>query len=94
MTEYFLVNNQDYFAAGYIVSHDQVYVDTTAGLGTAVAFKAADAASAKAALYQQVQSRAAANSQRVALTDAERDRVIQKLDAQFKLVSTDDLQSC
>ena len=94
MTEYFLVNNQDYFAAGYIVSHDQVYVDTTAGLGTAAAVETDDVASARTALYRQVQERPAENSERTTLTSAELDRVAAKLDEQFKVISTDGLQSC
>jgi hypothetical protein len=94
MTEYFLVNNQDYFAAGYIVSNGGVYVDTTAGLGTAVATKTDNPADAKTELYRQVQANAAQTSERTELTASEHDRITAKLDEQFKVVSTDELQSC
>lgn len=94
MSDYFLVNSQDYFAAGYIVSNGGVYVDTTAGLGTAVTVKASSAAEAKPQLYALVQAHAAETSERTDLTDAEHDRVAAKLDEQFRVLGTADLQSC
>lgn len=94
MHDYFLVNNQDYFAAGYIVSHDKVYVETTAGLGTAASVKANNPADAKTALYALVQAHAAENSARSELTDAELTQLAAKLDEQFRVLDTNDLQSC
>ncbi|WP_225048259.1 hypothetical protein [Lacticaseibacillus kribbianus] len=35
MIDYYLINQQDYFAAGYTISRGQAYVDTTGGLETA-----------------------------------------------------------
>ena len=94
MTEYFLINAQDYFAASYTISRGQVYVDTTGGLETAVACNAADTATAKAELYRRVLAKPAAHSERTELTEAEKERLIAKLDEQFKAVGTDELASC
>ncbi|WP_263853620.1 hypothetical protein [Levilactobacillus mulengensis] len=35
MTEFFLVNQQDYFAAGFMVNNGNAYIDTAAGLDVA-----------------------------------------------------------
>ena len=94
MIEYYLINNQDYFAAGYTVSRDLAYVDTTGGLETAASFKANTAAEAKAALYAQVLAHPAAQSERQTLTDADKTRLADKLDVDFKVIGTADLASC
>lgn len=94
MTEYFLVNHQDYFAAGFIVNNGGAYVDTTTGLSTAATFKTDDEASAKSALYQQVLTRPTAGSERDQLTDQEQAQLTKKLDEKFKVISTENLESC
>lgn len=94
MIEFYLINNQDYFAAGYTVSRDQAYVDTTGGLETAVATKAASAELAKADLYRQVLAHPAPASERTELSEEEKARLTAKLDEQFKVLGTSDLASC
>lgn len=94
MTEYFLINQQDYFAAGFIINNGAAYVDTAAGLDVAVAVKENTPAAAKTALYQQVLTHPAAGSERPQLTEAEQARLTQKLDESFTLISTDNLESC
>lgn len=94
MTEYYLVNGQEYFAAGFVISNGQVYVNTTTGLDTAAFAKADDALIAKAALYQQVQQTAATFSEQSSLTPEQEAQLTAKLDAQFKVVRTEDLMSC
>ncbi|MFC6163181.1 hypothetical protein ACFP3T_00565 [Lactiplantibacillus dongliensis] len=94
MTEYFLVNHQDYFAAGFIVNNGAAYIDTTTGLDTAATAKTDDPARAKAALYQQVLTRPTVGSERNQLTEPEQVQLTQQLDDRFKVISTDNLQSC
>ncbi|KRN01470.1 hypothetical protein FD13_GL000996 [Levilactobacillus senmaizukei DSM 21775 = NBRC 103853] len=94
MTEYFLVNQQDYFAAGFIVNNGTAYLDTAAGLDVAVAVKADAPASAKTELYRQVLTHPAAGSERTQLTDQEQVRLTQKLDEGFDLTSTENLEGC
>lgn len=94
MTTYFLVNHQDYFAVGFIVNNGTAYVDTAAGLDIAVAVQADTPTSAKTDLYQQVLMHPAASSERPQLTEQEQARLIQKLEEDFTLVSTDGLESC
>ncbi|AKP64143.1 hypothetical protein FC99_GL000771 [Levilactobacillus koreensis JCM 16448] len=94
MTEYFLVNHQDYFATGFIINNGGAYVDTAAGLDVAAAVKTADPASAKTALYHQVLTHPAAGSERDQLTEQEQAQLTQKLDENFSLISTDNLESC
>lgn len=94
MTEYFLVNQQDYFATGFLVNHQAAYVDTAAGLDVAAAVKAVDAATAKAALYQQILTHPVTGSERPQLTPPEQARLTQKLDDNFSVISTDGLESC
>ncbi|WP_143463560.1 hypothetical protein [Levilactobacillus enshiensis] len=59
-----------------------------------VAVKADTPTSAKTDLYQQVLMHPAASSERPQLTEQEQARLIQKLEADFALVSTDGLESC
>lgn len=94
MTEYFLVNQQDYFAAGFTVNHGNAYVDTAAGLDVAAAVKSATPTDAKAALYQQVLTHPAAGSERSQLSEQEQAQLTEKLDARFEIISTDNLESC
>ncbi|WP_125702250.1 hypothetical protein [Lacticaseibacillus daqingensis] len=94
MIEYYLINKQDYFAAGYTISRGQAYVDTTGGLKTAASVKAATAAAAKASLYAQVLATPAAQSERTTLTAVDEARLTAKLDADFEVIGTADLASC
>jgi len=94
MTEYFLINHQDYFAAGFIINNGAAYVDTAAGLDVAVAVKTDAPASAKTALYHQVLTHPAAGSERTTLTEQEQTQLTQKLDENFSLISTNNLESC
>ena len=94
MTEYFLINQQDYFAAGFIVNNGSPYVDTAAGLDVAAAVKTDTPMNAKTALYQQVLTHPAAGSERPALTEQEQVQLTRKLDESFKIISTDNLESC
>ncbi|MCH4123391.1 MAG: hypothetical protein LKH74_00920 [Levilactobacillus sp.] len=94
MTQYFLVNQQDYFAAGFMIHNGSVSVDTVAGLDVAAAVNSDSPASAKTALYQQVAVHPAAGSERTQLTAAEQAQLTQKLAAQFTVTGTDDLEGC
>ncbi|AYM02248.1 hypothetical protein [Levilactobacillus yiduensis] len=94
MTEYFLVNQQDYFAAGFTVNNDNAYIDTAAGLDVAAATKSETPTDAKATLYHQVLTHPAAGSERAQLTEQEQAQLTQKLDASFDIISTDNLESC
>lgn len=94
MTEYYLINQQDYFATGFVVNNGTAYVNVAAGLDVAAMIKTADPAMAKTNLYHQVLTHPAAGSERTKLTDQEQTRLTQKLDANFSLISTDNLESC
>lgn len=94
MTEYFLINHQDYFAAGFVVNNGTAYVNTAAGLDVAVAVKTDSPTNAKTALYQQVLQQPTAGSERNTLTEQEQAQLTRKLDENFSLISTDNLESC
>lgn len=93
-TEYFLVNEQDYFVAGYVVSNDKAYIETTGGLATALAYDATNPKEAKEKLYAMALARPVERSERTELTAEDRQRLVDKLDHDFKVVGTDQLMSC
>ena len=94
MTTYFLINHQDYFAAGFIVNDGVAYIDTTTSFSAAASVKRATATIAKAGLYAQTLAHPTPGSERTVLTDVERTQLTKQLDTQFQVISTENLQSC